>query len=91
MFSAGAGAGIISWHIIYGVMLCITIMSLKCISFRRISAVKSSIFRTGACKFRFLESNTWDITVNNVNIFLDPVMSQLDFGIPLLYTGTYLI
>mmetsp|Transcript_13804 Transcript_13804/g.20675 ORF Transcript_13804/g.20675 Transcript_13804/m.20675 type:complete len:318 (+) Transcript_13804:57-1010(+) len=40
-----------------------------------------------SCRFRFLESNTWDVTVNNVNIFIDPVMSQLDFGIPLLYTG----
>lgn len=42
-----------------------------------------------ASRFRFLESNTWDVTVNNVNIFIDPVMSQLDFGIPLLYSGKY--
>lgn len=37
--------------------------------------------------FRFLESNSWDLGVGDYNILLDPVMSQLDFGIPLLYAG----
>lgn len=79
---------VLSWQLIYGFLLSILIVNLQCVSFRRIFiSGKLSKFRVEACKFRFLESNTWDLSVNNVNIFLDPVMSQLDFGIPLLYTG----
>lgn len=36
---------------------------------------------------RFLESNTFIFQLGNVKIFSDPVMSQLDFGIPAVYRG----
>jgi|Transcript_19467 L-ascorbate metabolism protein UlaG (beta-lactamase superfamily) len=36
---------------------------------------------------RFLESNTFIFQLGDVKIFSDPVMSQLDFGIPLVYKG----
>lgn len=36
---------------------------------------------------RFLESNTFIFQLGNVQIFSDPVMSQLDFGIPAVYRG----
>lgn len=36
---------------------------------------------------RFLESNSWELKLEDVNILIDPVMSQLDFGIPFLYRG----
>jgi L-ascorbate metabolism protein UlaG (beta-lactamase superfamily) len=36
---------------------------------------------------RFLESNTFIFQLGNVKIFSDPVMSQLDFGIPAIYRG----
>lgn len=37
--------------------------------------------------FRFLESNSWELTLNDIKVFIDPVMGQLDFGIPSLYAG----
>ena len=36
---------------------------------------------------RFLESNTFSFKLGDVKIFSDPVMSQLDFGIPAVYRG----
>ena len=36
---------------------------------------------------RFLESNTFIFQLGDVKIFSDPVMSQLDFGIPAVYRG----
>jgi hypothetical protein len=36
---------------------------------------------------RFLESNSWECVLGGVKVFIDPVMSQLDFGIPFLYAG----
>jgi L-ascorbate metabolism protein UlaG (beta-lactamase superfamily) len=36
---------------------------------------------------KFLESNTWVFKFGDVQIFSDPVMSQLDFGIPAVYRG----
>jgi L-ascorbate metabolism protein UlaG (beta-lactamase superfamily) len=37
--------------------------------------------------FRFLESNSWEVQANEVKFLIDPVMDQLDFGIPSLYSG----
>ena len=39
------------------------------------------------CCLRFLESNSWNICLNDINFYIDPVMDQLDFGIPTLYAG----
>lgn len=36
---------------------------------------------------RFLESNSWEVKLNQMNLLIDPVMSQLDFGVPMLYSG----
>ena len=36
---------------------------------------------------RFLESNTFVFRLGDIKIFSDPVMSQLDFGIPAVYRG----
>ena len=36
---------------------------------------------------RFLESNTYIFKLGDIKIFSDPVMSQLDFGIPIVYRG----
>ena len=37
---------------------------------------------------RYLESNSWDLSIGNIRILLDPVLiGALDFGIPLLYKG----
>ena len=36
---------------------------------------------------RFLEANTFIFQLGDVKIFSDPVMSQLDFGIPAVYRG----
>lgn len=40
-----------------------------------------------SCQVRFLESNSWELKVNNFLISVDPVLGQLDFGIPALYAG----
>lgn len=36
---------------------------------------------------RYLEHNCWEIMLNNATIYIDPIMSQLNFGVPILYRG----
>lgn len=36
---------------------------------------------------RFLEGNSWQAKFGELELLIDPVMSQLDFGIPFLYSG----
>eukprot|EP01038_Epipyxis_sp_PR26KG_P008967 gene8967-12095_t len=40
-----------------------------------------------SCKLRFLESNSWEIQSGSIRFLIDPIMSQLDFGVPALYAG----
>ena len=48
---------------------------------------KTSTTMLSSSYARFLESNTFIFQLGNVKIFSDPVMSQLDFGIPAVYRG----
>lgn len=48
---------------------------------------RSSLLMATASYARFLESNTYIFQLGDVKIFSDPVMSQLDFGIPAVYRG----
>jgi len=54
-----------------------------------ISSSKSSLSSSSSSSFvRYLESNSWDVSLGNIRILLDPVLiGPLDFGIPYLYKG----
>lgn len=54
---------------------------------RTVPASKSSLWMSSSSYARFLESNTFIFQLGEVKIFSDPVMSQLDFGIPIVYRG----
>ena len=63
-------------------MLCVASFSSGAIRNR-----KPLISMAHASYARFLESNTFIFQLGDVKIFSDPVMSQLDFGIPAVYRG----
>lgn len=51
------------------------------------SMMKSTTKSSDDTSLRYLESNSWSLKLGDINVFIDPVMSQLDFGIPFLYSG----
>jgi L-ascorbate metabolism protein UlaG (beta-lactamase superfamily) len=52
-----------------------------------VASRKGMTMSAGSSYARFLESNTFVFQLGDVKIFSDPVMSQLDFGIPAVYRG----
>ena len=71
------------WVILLLLILLICI-SNSLSSLKPISSTKSFV--------RYLESNSWDIKLDEIRILLDPVLiGNLDFGIPLLYKGERLV
>ena len=69
------------------------IIFIICINYS-LSSLKplSSSSSSSKCFVRYLESNSWDIKLDEIRILLDPVLiGALDFGIPLLYKGERLL
>ena len=67
-------------------MLFIFILIALLIAFENI-ACGFLLSRKPQTSVRHLESNSWEIKLNDVTIFADPVLSQLNFGVPFLYQG----
>lgn len=42
---------------------------------------------SGNTVLRYLEANSWELRLGDINIAIDPVFDQLDFGVPALYRG----
>ena len=61
-----------------GVFVCLTSTSF---------VVAAATLANTQSYIRFLESNTFIFKLGDVKIFSDPVMSQLDFGMPAVYRG----
>jgi hypothetical protein len=45
----------------------------------------------GDLRLTFLESNSWFWSLGDVNILVDPVMYNLDFGVPSLISGKKMV
>lgn len=61
-------------------LLFALLLSFVCSS-RQFKIIRNSV--------TYLETNTWLLSLGSLNILLDPVLSApLDFGIPLLYSGS---
>jgi len=51
------------------------------------TTVKSPSVVKACTSLRFLEGNTWELVLGDIKVYIDPIMSQLDFGMPRLYAG----
>jgi len=80
----------IDFYLVARSCLFLTVICLRCFSLQIPQMTIPGISAKPGLKtttVRFLESNSWELQFGDINVLLDPVMSQLDFGIPFLYRG----
>jgi hypothetical protein len=71
------------------ILLVLCCVALSCVS-AFVSQACTNKFRlapVSGTSLRFLEANSWELVLSDIKVYVDPVMSQLDFGIPRFYAG----